>query len=122
MTSAFFVCKEGDHLKTLKKLSKCVKWSRSIGNRDRNIRRCLEKVRYFGIASIEGTRERCTKWKMTRSHGTTKEFVLPMKNIIILFHYLMKLQFIRETLVDVMIEMVENFSLRHYLLKIVINK
>lgn len=65
MTSAFFVCKEGNSLKTLKALKKCVKWSRS-NNRDRDTRRCLEEVKYFGYAAIEGTRERCTKWRTIR--------------------------------------------------------
>ena len=66
MTSAFFVCKEGESLKTLKPLTKCVQWSRNTGNRDRDNRRCLQEVKYFGYAAIEGTRERCTKWKTVR--------------------------------------------------------
>jgi hypothetical protein len=60
MTSAFFVCKEGDVLKTKKTISKCVEWSRSRGG-DRD-RVCTRTVDYYGVAAIEGTRERCTKW------------------------------------------------------------
>jgi hypothetical protein len=74
MTSAFFVCKEGEQLRTLKQLTKCVKWSRHTGNRDRDNRRCLEELNYFGYAAIEGTRERCVKWRTIR-HGDDNERV-----------------------------------------------
>ncbi len=59
MTSAFFVCKDGDVLKTKKTISKCVAWTRGGGDRDRV---CTRTVDYYGVAAIEGTRERCTKW------------------------------------------------------------
>lgn len=62
MTSAFFVCKEGDQLRTLKKLTKCVSY-RNVGNRDRDRRVCTEEVEYFGYAAIEGTRERCVSYR-----------------------------------------------------------
>ena len=62
MTPAFFICKVGDQLKTLKKLTKCVSW-RNVGNRDRDRRVCTEEVEYFGYAAIEGTRERCVKYR-----------------------------------------------------------
>jgi len=69
MTSAFFVCKDGAELRTLKKLTKCVKWSRQSGNRDRDNRVCLEEVKYFGTAAIEGQNERCVKWRTVRRNG-----------------------------------------------------
>ncbi|OUR98463.1 hypothetical protein A9Q84_03370 [Halobacteriovorax marinus] len=67
MTSAFFVCKSGDVLRTLKKLTKCVKWdNRRGGNRDNDRRVCVEEVKYFGTAVIEGQRERCVSWRTIR--------------------------------------------------------
>lgn len=62
MTSAFFVCKEGSQLKTLKKLTKCVSWERRGGS-DNDRRVCTEEVKYFGYAAIDGTRERCTNYR-----------------------------------------------------------
>lgn len=62
MTSAFFVCKEGNQLRTLKKLTKCVNWRR-VGGGDNDRRVCTEEVSYFGYAAIEGTRERCTNYR-----------------------------------------------------------
>lgn len=62
MTSAFFVCKEGNQLRTLKKLTKCVNWRR-VGGGDNDRRVCTEEVSYFGYAAIEGTRERCVKYR-----------------------------------------------------------
>lgn len=65
MTSAFFVCKDGDQLRTLKKISKCVKWE-TRGNRDNDRRVCVQEVKYFGTAAIEGQRERCVSWRTVR--------------------------------------------------------
>jgi hypothetical protein len=65
MTSAFFVCKEGDSLRTKKQLTKCVKWDR-IGSRDNDRRVCVEETKYFGYAAINGTRERCSQWRTVR--------------------------------------------------------
>lgn len=61
MTSAFFVCKDGDVLRTKKQLDKCVDWTRR-----RDDRVCTEYKKYWGIAAIEGTRTRCTKWERSR--------------------------------------------------------
>ena len=66
MTSAFFVCKDGDVLKTKKTISKCVAWTRGGGDRDRV---CTREVEYYGVAAIEGTRERCTKWRRQGRDG-----------------------------------------------------
>ncbi|ATH07059.1 hypothetical protein BIY24_03640 [Halobacteriovorax marinus] len=61
MTSAFFVCKDGDVLKTKKAISKCVEWDWR-GSRREGDRVCTREVEYYGVAAIEGTRERCAKW------------------------------------------------------------
>ena len=65
MTSAFFVCKEGDSLKTKKQLTKCVRWERRGGG-DNDRRVCVEETKYFGYAAIEGTRKRCSQWRIIR--------------------------------------------------------
>ena len=91
MTSAFFVCKAGDSLRTKKQLKKCVKWSLS-NNRDRDNRRCLEEVKYFGYAAIEGTSERCTKWRNVGSDHDrvcvayeTYSYTLPLSHEVNVF-------------------------------------
>lgn len=89
MTSAFFVCKEGDVLKTKKTISKCVEWSRSRGG-DRD-RVCTREVEYYGVAAIEGSRERCAKWERrgSRDNGhrvcvayETYNYTLPLSHDI----------------------------------------
>ncbi|GEM_PF-3306128 len=87
MTSAFFVCKEGEVLKTKKAISKCVEWGRTYGSNDR--RECKREVDYYGVAAIEGTRERCTKWERrgSRDNGhrvcvsyETYNYTLPLSH------------------------------------------
>lgn len=52
------VCFDGVKLRTLKKLSKCVEYSRPR----RGQRECVQRAYYTGVAEINGTRTRCAEW------------------------------------------------------------
>lgn len=93
MTSAFFVCKEGSQLKTLKKITKCVAYSR-VGGGDNDRRVCTEEVKYFGYAAIDGTRERCTNYRRVGNRDNnrrvctdyeTYSYTLPLSHEVSVF-------------------------------------
>lgn len=68
-TSAFFVCIDGDQLRTLKKFTKCLEWS---DDDDDSSRWCLREKKYYGTAKIQSTRERCTAWEDIDSGDSTE--------------------------------------------------
>lgn len=69
-TSAFFVCIDGNQLRTLKKFTRCLEWSSD--DNDDSGRYCEREQKYYGTAAIETTRERCVSWEEVNSGDSTE--------------------------------------------------
>ncbi len=69
-TSAFFVCIDGNQLRTLKKFTRCLEWSND--DDEDSSRRCRREQKYYGTAAIESTRQRCVDWTEVDSGDSTE--------------------------------------------------
>ncbi len=59
-TSVFFLCQNGDRLRTIKKVSTCIEWDGRISD-DEPI--CVKRKRVFASTKIETTRSQCVEYK-----------------------------------------------------------
>ena len=67
------VCIDGEDLRSIKKVQKCVRWS---GGRNE---RCLEFKEIYPSMKIEGTRNTCTRWSGGRNDRCTRYEEIPYK-------------------------------------------
>lgn len=69
LTSAFFVCVDGEQLRTIKKFTRCINGSTDD---DGTSAICFEEEKYYGKAVIKGTREQCISWETVDSGDDTE--------------------------------------------------
>ncbi len=77
-TSAFFVCKDDDQLRTLKKFTRCLEWSHDDDEDPSSF--CLEEQKYYGTAAIEATRQRCVSWRDVDSGDSVESICTQYEN------------------------------------------